>query len=91
MMPSEFWNCTYKEVKTYVEARSKMKREENKNNIVVYEAMANKIIGALSWSRPKNKSLIKDIFKDLFKDELDTNKPQTPEEQIKILRSMKGK
>lgn len=91
MMPNEFWNSTYRDIKTYVEACAKFRKEEKKDAIVIYEAMANKIIGALSWSRPKNKSLIKDIFKDLFKEELDNNKPQSIEEQVRILRSMKGK
>lgn len=91
MMPNEFWNSTYRDVKTYVEACAKFRKEERKDTIVICEAMANKIIGALSWSRPKNKSLIKDVFRELFREELDTNKPQSYEEQIRNLRSRKGK
>ena len=91
MTPKEFWNSTYRDIKSFVDGNMKMQQEDKKNTIVMYEAMANKIIGALSWSRPKNKSLIKDIFRDLFKEELDNNKPQSIEEQVRILRSMKGK
>lgn len=91
MTPKEFWNSTYRDIKAFVDGNMKMQQEDKKNTIVMYEAMANKIIGALSWSRPKNKSLIKDIFRDLFKEELDNNKPQSIEEQVRILRSMKGK
>lgn len=91
MTPKEFWNSTYRDIKAFVDGNMKMQQEDKKNIIVMYEAMANKIIGALSWSRPKNKSLIKDIFRDLFKEELDNNKPQSIEEQVRILRSMKGK
>ena len=91
MTPSEFWNSTYRDIKAFVDGNAKMQKENKKNTIVMYEAMANKIIGALSWSKPKNKSLIKDIFRELFKEELNSNKPQSIEEQVRILRSMKGK
>lgn len=73
----------------YVEAQIKAKKTENKNLISIYEGMANKIIGAMSWKNPKNRSLIKDVFKELFEDEIEKEKIQSPEEQIRILRSMK--
>lgn len=76
-------------MRMYVEAQKKSKKSDIKNIIAVYEGMANKIIGALSWKNPKNKSLIRDIFKDLFDKELEQEKTQSIEEQIRILRSMK--
>lgn len=91
MKPNEFWNATYREAKMFVESRALYLKNRNKEIITIADAFGNKIIKALSWKNPKNRSLIKDVFKDMFSEELEPNKIQTPEEQIRILRSMKGK
>lgn len=88
MMPSEFWNSTYRELIVFVKANQEARKNRNKDLIVLAEGFGNKIIKAMSWKNPKNKSLIYDIFKALFEEETKA-KVQTPEEQIRILRSMK--
>lgn len=90
MKPDEFYDCTYKEAKEFVEYNSLQREEELKNQIFLYEAITDKMISAIKWNKPKYISLIKDTFKDLFKEELkQANEPkqQTIEEQIENLRS----
>ena len=69
-----------------------MQREEDyKKEIILFDALGEKIINALARKNPKNTSLVRDKFSDLFEKELNSeqNHQQTPEEQIRILRSMK--
>lgn len=90
MLPSEFWNSTYKQLYKYVSARKKQEEEEFKRSIVLADALGNKIIDVIGRKKPKNISLVKNTFVHLFEKELEpTNHQQTPEEQIRILRSMK--
>lgn len=90
MQPSEFWNCTYRELYRYVQAQKEHEEEVFKRDIVLADALGNKIIDVIARKRPKNISLVKNTFKHLFEKELEpTNHQQTPEEQIRILRSMK--
>lgn len=89
MMPSEFWGSTYKELKTFVKANQERDKLKKKDIILIAEEFGNKIIRAMTWKNPKNKSLIRDVFKDLFEEELSTNKEQSISEQIRNLRSRK--
>lgn len=90
MKPSEFWNCTYRELYVFVKANNSKSEEDYKKNIVLFDALGNKIIDVIGRKRPKGISLVKNTFKKLFEEELEpTYHQQTPEEQIRILRSMK--
>lgn len=90
MVPSEFWNCTYREIYSYVKSNSLQREQEYKSKIILFDALGEKILDAIARKRPKSTSLVRDKFKNLFEEELEpSNHQQTPEEQIKILRSMK--
>lgn len=89
MKPSEFWDSTYRELYTYAEANKKQRTEDFKREIVLFDALGNKLLSALASKKPKSVSLVKQTFKELFEEELAPSKTQTIEEQIRILRSMK--
>ena len=86
MKPNEFWNLTYREIYKYVDSNSLQRVQEYKEQVILFDALGNKIIGAIGAKRPKNVSLVSDTFKYLFKEEL-KDKPQSIEEQIRNLRS----
>lgn len=85
MKPDEFWNSTYRDLKVFVEFQNKLEREKTKEQILIAEALGNKLIFAFT-KKPKRFSLIRDAFPDLFEEELKP-KQQTIEEQVRNLRS----
>lgn len=87
MKPNEFWNCTYRELFLYVKSNSLQREKQYKKEIILTDAFGNKIIKAFDSKRPKSINLVTDVFSELFKEELNTDKPQSIEEQIKNLRS----
>lgn len=90
MKPNEFWNCTYKDLYVFVKSNSKHSTEEYKKQIILFNALGDKIIDVIAKKRPKNINLVRNTFGTLFEKELEpTNHQQTPEEQIRVLRSMK--
>lgn len=88
MKPHEFWNCTYRELTEYVNSNTLQSEQILKENVILCDALCDKLIDVFAKKRPKRKSLVRDTFKNLFKKELEPHQ-QTPEEQIRILRSMK--
>lgn len=86
MKPNEFWNCTYIEALLYVDSNSLQRENNKKDNIVLLEQYGNKIIEAFSWKKPKNRSLIKDIFKELFEEELNSRNEMSVEEMQRNMR-----
>lgn len=86
MKPNEFWNCTYIEALLYVDSNSLQRENNKKDNIVLLEQYGNKIIEAFSWKKPKNRSLIKDIFKELFEEELNYRNEMSVEEMQRNMR-----
>ncbi len=88
MLPSEFWNCTYRELYQYVNSNSLQREKEYKKQIVLFDALGNKIIDVIGRRHPQNISLVNHTFKDLFEEELKPHQ-QTIEEQIRNLRSRK--
>lgn len=71
MKPHEFWNCTYREARLFVESRSYQLELELKNNIMLAENLGNKMISAsMINKKPKNINLIKEIYSDFFVEEL---------------------
>lgn len=90
MFPSEFLNCTYKQLVSFVNGRKNRENENFKNQIVLADALGNKIIDVIGRKKPKGISLIEDNFNLLFEEELkNKNHQQTIEEQIRNLRSRK--
>lgn len=86
MTPNEFWNCTYKEAKLYVDSNSLQRENEYKKQIILFEKFGNKLINGLSYRKPKNHNIITEDFKKLFEKELEPQ-AQSVEEQIEAMRS----
>ena len=91
MKPTEFLNSTYKECLLYVNSRIEKETNTLKAQIVLFDSLGEKLIGALASRHPKNKSLVKEYYSELFEEELNPNKPQSIEEQLRILRAMRKK
>jgi hypothetical protein len=88
MKPHEFWDCTYREARVFVESMSSQKQDEMKEQIILLEALGNKIVAAGFSKKPKQVNLIADTFKKLFEGEFEgSTKHQSIEEQIKNMRS----
>lgn len=89
MLPSEFWNSTYRNIKIFVQSKAEKETDDYKRQIILYENTTNKLIGAFAGKHPQNKSLVKDFFKELFEDDLnkESNEVMTPEEIIKSMKS----
>ena len=68
MKPEEFWKCTYKEVVLFCEINSIRKNEQFKSDIVLQEAVTNKLIQADGMTMGKRAKVIslKKMFKGLF-------------------------
>lgn len=68
LKPNEFWSMTYKEVTTYCNCRLAYNSDRLREQIVLQDAVSNKIIQSnpLLYKRPKAESLLK-VFKNLFK------------------------
>jgi len=69
LMPSEFWNMSYKEVTKFCEANLVRMQDNFKRNIILQEAVTDKMIQADSMNKKPKIIPLRKIFKDLFKDE----------------------
>lgn len=69
MKPSEFWECTYREVVLFCEINSIRKSESFKSDVVLQEAVTDKLIRADAMSMGKKAKTIplKKMFKNLFR------------------------
>lgn len=86
MKPSEYWNARYREVVLFCNVNLFKITDNIKQNIELFEAVTDKIIMSNSLCVKKPKIIkLKEMFGKLFK-----RKEQTLEEQIKMLREMKG-
>ena len=66
LLPKDFWNMTYKEVNTFCQANLIKIQDEFKRNIILQEAVTDKMIQAdLMGKKPKIIPL-KKMFKELF-------------------------
>lgn len=67
-MPNEFWNITYKEVNVFCQSNLTRLQDDFKRNIILQEAVTDKLIlaDAMSNRKPKIEPLRK-TFKELFK------------------------
>lgn len=67
LMPKDFWNMTYKDINKFCQANLIKLQDDFKRNIILQEAVTDKMIQADSMSkRPKIVPLRK-IFQELFK------------------------
>ena len=88
MKPEEFWNCEYRYINTFLQTNMIKILDDFKMQIMLQEAVTDKLIKADSMSkRPKVISL-KKMFSKLFETEPKI-KIQSPQEQIARLRKLK--
>lgn len=67
MKPAEFWDCEYREVYAFCQVNLVRNTEDFKREIIIQEAVSDKLIQAdCMRERPKVVPL-KKMFKDLFK------------------------
>lgn len=72
MKPQEFWNCEYKTINIYLQTNMTKILDDFKLQIILQEAVTDKLIRADSMSkRPKILPLRK-MFDKLFKNDLKT-------------------
>lgn len=88
MKPKEYWDSTYREIDMFCKANLIKQTEDFKKEILLEEAGTDKLIRADSMSKNPKILPITKKFSQLFKEK--EKKPQTLEEQIRILRDMKG-
>lgn len=88
MVPSEFRNNTYKEIKTYVEARGMKEKNDLKAKITILDVLGTKIIMGHPLIKKNKIITLQDEFKELFKK--NNAYEQSPEEMAEILRSWKN-
>lgn len=66
MGPSEFWECTYREVVLFCEVNLIERNESFKLDVVLQEAVTNKLIGADGMSKRPKVVPLRKMFKGLF-------------------------
>ncbi len=69
MKPNEFWECTYREMILYCEINSIKQNEIFKSDIILQEAVTNKLIqaDAMTMGRKAKTIPLRKMFKNLFK------------------------
>ena len=66
LTPNEFWSLTYKEVNTFCQSNLIKMQDDFKRNIVLQEAVTDKMIQADSMSRRPKIVPLRKMFKELF-------------------------
>lgn len=88
MKPEEFWNAEYKQINLYLQTNMIKILDDFKMQIVLQEAVTDKLIKADSMSKRPKVIPLRKIFAKLFKEEPKI-RIQSPEEQIARLRKLK--
>ena len=88
MKPEEFWNCEYRQINSYLQTNMIKMLDEFKMQIVLQEAVTDKLIRADSMRKRPKVVPLKKTFNKLFPQEPKI-KYQSPEEQIARLRKLK--
>lgn len=88
MKPDEFWNCEYKYINTFLQANMVRILDDFKMQIILQEAVTDKLIKADSMSKRPKVIPLKKMFTKLFEIEPKI-KYQSPQEQIARLRKLK--
>lgn len=91
MRPNEFWNCTYREVRLFVESQIKAEERQKKNIISIANNFGDKLIAGLNMAKPKRINLIYDVYDELFAEEIEEernkNNNQSIAEMVRNLRA----
>lgn len=88
MKPEEFWNCEYKYINTFIQTNMIKLLDDFKMEIILQEAVTDKLIKADSMSKRPKVIPLKKMFAKLFEKECKI-KYQSPQEQIARLRKLK--
>lgn len=88
MKPEEFWNCEYKYINTFIQTNMIKLLDDFKMQIILQEAVTDKLIRADSMSKRPRVIPLKKMFKKLFQEEPKIHY-QSPQEQIARLRKLK--
>ena len=88
MKPDEFWNCEYRFINTFVQTNMIKLLDDFKMQIILQEAVTDKLIKADSMSKRPKIIPLKRMFAKLFETEPKIHY-QSPQEQIKRLRKLK--
>ena len=88
MKPEEFWNCEYKYINTFIQTNMIKLLDDFKMQIILQEAVTDKLIKADSMSKRPKVIPLKKMFAKLFEKESKI-KYQSPQEQIARLRKLK--
>lgn len=67
MKPQEFWNCEYKTINTYLQTNMTKILDDFKLQIVLQEAVTDKLIRADSMSKRPKITPLRKMFNKLFK------------------------
>lgn len=65
--PKEFWNSTYREMYLYCEMQFIKNTESFKQEVILQEAVTNKMIQADSMNKKPKVVPLQKVFKELFK------------------------
>lgn len=88
MKPDEFWNCEYRCINTFLQTNMVRILDDFKMQIMLQEAVTDKLIKADSMSKRPKVIPLKKMFAKLFETEPKI-RYQTPQEQIARLRKLK--
>ena len=88
MKPEEFWNCEYRYINTFLRINMIKMLDDFKIEIILQEAVTDKLIKADSMSKKPKIIPLKRMFSKLFETEPKI-KYQSSEEQIARLRKLK--
>lgn len=88
MKPDEFWNCEYRHINTFLQTNMVKILDDFKMQIMLQEAVTDKLIKADSMSKRPKVIPLKKMFAKLFETEPKI-KYQSPQEQIARLRKLK--
>ena len=88
MKPDEFWNCEYRCINTFLQTNMVRILDDFKMQIMLQEAVTDKLIKADSMSKRPKVIPLKKMFAKLFETEPKIHY-QSPQEQIARLRKLK--
>lgn len=67
LMPRDFWNMSYKEINRFCQANLIKLQDDFKRNIILQEAVTDKMIQADSMSKKPKVVPLRKMFQELFK------------------------
>lgn len=67
MKPQEYWNCEYRQMVLFCEINSIKQLENFRENVIIQEAVSDKLIQADGMNKRPKVIPLKKMFKELFK------------------------